>query len=134
MAEKYISFGPITNKDGSLTEFTKQFFGLSDKEAEEKVKEAYDRGPLQDMLLHEVKRLRLTFPEIRVDLYNSGLTFKASVPDRDQHFIIIAYHPISGHYSTHATEYGNKSVCCGHYDFPTFESARIDALERALHR
>jgi len=75
-----------------------------------------------------------TFQEIRAELNKCNMVVLASVPDRNQHFIIIAYHPISGHYSTHATEYGNKSVCWGHYDFPTFESARIDALERALHR
>ena len=127
MAEKYISFGPITNKDGSLTEFTKQFFGLSDVEAEEKVAEA--RAPrVEDMSLAP------TFPDIQEELRRSGMKYKASVPDRDGGFIIIAYHPISGHYSTHATEYDLKGVCWGHYDFPTFESARIDALERALHR
>jgi hypothetical protein len=75
-----------------------------------------------------------TFPEIQEELRKSGLQYKASVPDRDNKFIIIAWHRISGNFSTHATEWGNKSVCWGHYDFPTFESARVDALERALHR
>ena len=130
MAEKYISFGPITNKDGSLTEFTKQFFGLSDKEAEEKVKEAQEL----DKKREPMDATPPTFPEIRVELLNSGMRFKASVPDHNEYFIIIAFHPYSKNWSTHATEWGNKSLCCGHYDFPTFESARIDALERALHR
>ena len=127
MAEKYISFGPITNKDGSLTEFTKQFFGLSDIEAEERLAEA--RAPrVEDM------NLAPTFPDIQEELRKSGMKYKASVPDHNEYFIIIAYHPISKNWSTHATEWGNKSLCNGHYDFPTFESARIDALERALHR
>jgi hypothetical protein len=94
MADKYISFGPITNKDGSLTDF-------------------------------------LAIKEL---LCKSGLEFKASVPDRNDAFIIIAYHPFSENYSTHATEWGLKGLMWGHYDFETFESARIDALERALHR
>ena len=127
MAEKYISFGPITNKDGSLTEFTKQFFGLSDIEAEEKV-------ALDEFTCGGRSNLAPTFPDIQEELRKSGMKYKASVPDHNEYFIIIAYHPISKNWSTHATEWGNKSLCNGHYDFPTFESARIDALERALHR
>jgi len=115
MAEKYISFGPITNKDGSLTEFTKQFFGL-------------------DTSKEPIPEAQTNFLEIKIELLRSGLVFQASIPDRDEGFIIIAYHPISGNYSTHATEYDLKGVCWGHYDFPDFESARVDALERALHR
>lgn len=129
MAEKYISFGPITNKDGSLTEFTKQFFGLSDKEAEEKVREAQELDKKR-----ELEDRAPTFPDIQAELHRSGMQYKASVPDHNEYYIIIAYHPISKNWSTHATEWGNKSLCNGHYDFPTFESARIDALERALHR
>jgi len=109
MADKYISFGPVANPDGTPTEFTKQMFGKQDQEFE-------------------------SFKVIKKELSRSGMEFKASVPDRDDGFIIIAFHPISGHYSTHATEWGNESLCWGHYDFPTFERARIDALERALHR
>jgi len=72
-------------------------------------------------------------PEVKKELKKSGLEFRASVPDRDGFYIVIAYHPISGDFSTHTTEWGNESLCWGRYNFPTFESARIDALERALH-
>jgi len=108
MADKYISFGPVTNSDGTPTEFTRQFFGAT-QEFE-------------------------SFKVIKELLRKSGLEFKASVPDRDDAFIIIAYHPISENYSTHATEWGLNGLMWGHYDFETFEEARIDALERALHR
>ena len=120
MVEKYISFGPVTNEDGSLTEFTKQFFGLSDAKPEEDRDEGINWAP--------------TFPDIQDELRRSGMRYKASVPDHNSRYIIIAYHPISESYSTHATGWGNKSLCWGHYDFPDFESARVDALERALHR
>jgi hypothetical protein len=111
---KYISFGPVMNPDGTPTEFTKQMFG---------VKSTSNLG-----------RQDPDFRELKTELAAAGLVFQSSVPDRDNLFILIAYHPVSGNFSTHATSWNNEYLIHGHYDFPTFESARVDALERALHR
>jgi hypothetical protein len=71
------------------------------------------------------------FKKIKEELANVGLVFQSSVPDEDNMFIIIAWHPIKGTFSTHASSMDNKFLVWGHYDFPTFEEARIDALKRA---
>jgi len=123
MAE-YISFGPVANPDGTPTEFTKQFFGVTDEEVKER------------MAIHANSKLGRQDPDfqkVKEELANVGLVFQSSVPDIDGMFIVIAWHPIKGTFSTHATSYDNSFLVWGHYDFPTFEAARIDALKRALH-
>ena len=71
------------------------------------------------------------FKEIKAELANAGLVFQSSVPD-EHGFIIIAWHSIGGTFSTHKTSWDNRFLVYGHYDLPTFEAARINALERAL--
>lgn len=106
---KYINFGPVVNPDGTPTEFTKGMFGVKDDPVEEE-----------------------PFAEIKRQLKNLNWELMDAVPDKEGFYIMIVVNRTTGRFSTHATEWGNRGLCWGHYDFTTYEDARHDALLRAL--